>query len=368
MSFSSHSGWRHSFSFVSVDPSESSEEIVMTDIAGSGMHDELSSRAVNSTVVLEMMREMRAQRRDLQEAHALAARERRSERRWKMAFQGLVFGTPMLIGVIYFLFFLSSTGFRWGPWGDVVGVVRVEGQIAANETASAEKINPPLVKAFENPNVKAVVLLIDSPGGAPVESERIYNALDGLRRRHKKPVVAVINNLGASAAYMIAAHADRIVAGRYSLVGSIGAIMAPWQLDKAIARFDVARRIYASGRLKAFLDPFTPVTPEVDAKAHQLVDTMGQTFLADVKRARGSRLRSGVDYATGEVWAGAEAKEIGLVDAIGTLDEVVATTWILKPYDFGPAHEHGGFLSSSASDALGDLLSKLLTQQPLRWQ
>jgi protease-4 len=321
-----------------------------------------------TSVMLEMMREMRAQRRDLQEAHALAARERRSERRWKMAFQGLVFGTPMLIGVIYFLFFLSSTGFRWGPWGDVVGVVRVEGQIAANETASAEKIIPPLVKAFENPNVKAVVLLIDSPGGAPVESERIYNALDSLRRRHKKPVVAVINNLGASAAYMIAAHADRIVAGRYSLVGSIGAIMAPWQLDKAIARFDVARRIYASGRLKAFLDPFTPVTPEVDAKAHQLVDTMGQTFLADVKRARGPRLRSDVDYATGEVWAGTEAKEIGLVDAIGTLDEVVATTWNLKPYDFGPAHEHGGLLSSSASDALADLLNKLLTQQPLRWQ
>lgn len=340
----------------------------MTDIAAKDQHAEAGSHGADSSVMLEMMREMRAQRRDLQEAHAMAARERRSERHWKMAFQGLVFGTPMLMGVLYFLFFLSSTGFRWGPWGDVVGVVRIEGQIAANEAASAEQIIPPLIKAFENPNVKAVVLSIDSPGGAPVESERIYNALDSLRQRHKKPVVAVINNLGASAAYMIAAHADRIVAGRYSLVGSIGAIMAPWQLDKAIARFDVARRIYASGRLKAFLDPFTPVTPEVDAKAHQLVDTMGQTFLADVKRARGSRLRSGVDYATGEVWAGTEAKEIGLVDSIGTLDDVVATTWNLKSYDFGPAHEHGGLLSSSASDALGDLLSKLLTHQPLRWQ
>lgn len=274
----------------------------------------------------------------------------------------------MLIGVIYFLFFLSSTGFRWGPWGDVVGVVRIEGQIAANEAASAEQVIPPLIKAFENPNVKAVVLSIDSPGGAPVEAERIYSTLDSERQRHKKPVVAVINNLGASAAYMIAAHADRIIAGRYSLVGSIGAIMAPWQLDKAIARFDVARRIYASGRLKAFLDPFTPVTPEVDAKAHQLVDAMGQTFLADVKRARGSRLRPGVDYATGEVWAGTQAKEIGLVDAIGTLDEVVATTWNLKPYDFGPAHQHGGLLSLTVSDTVGDLLNNLQIQQPLRWQ
>lgn len=328
----------------------------MSNTSTHDQQDTDSPAGTESSLLLEMMREMREQRLSLQDAHSQAARERRSERRWRMAFQGLIFGVPMLIGVLYFLFFLSSAGFRWGPWGDVVGVVRIEGQIAANESASAEQIIPRLVKAFENPNVKAVVLSIDSPGGAPVESERIYNTMDSLRQRYKKPVVAVINNLGASAAYMIAVHADRIVAGRYSLVGSIGAIMAPWQLDKAIARFDVGRRVYASGRLKAFLDPFTPVTPEADAKAHQLVDAMGQAFLADVKRARGARLRPGVDYATGEVWAGAEAQAIGLVDSIGTLDEVVASTWKLKSYDFGPAPERGGWLSSHAQSVLEGLL------------
>ena len=88
-------------------------------------------------------------------------------------------------------------------------------------------------------------------------------------------MVAVINNLGASAAYMVALNADRIIAAKYSFVGSIGAIMAPWQLDKAIAKVDVAQRVYASGKLKAFLNPFTPVSPEVDRKAQQLVDQMG---------------------------------------------------------------------------------------------
>lgn len=337
----------------------------MSDSPISASEADTGSRVVDASVVLELMREMRAQRRDLQEAHAMATRERRSERRWKMAFQCLVFGTPMLMGLIYFLFFLSSTGFRWGPWGDVVGVVRIEGEISAQKTASAQRVIPALAKAFENPNVKAVVLSIDSPGGAPVEAERIIDEIVRLRKSHKKPVVAVINNLGASAAYMIAAHADRIIAGRYSLVGSIGAIMAPWQLDKAIARFDVAQRVYASGRLKAFLNPFTPVTPEVDAKAHQLVDAMGQTFLTDVRQARGGKLKAGIDYATGEVWSGLEAKKIGLVDGIGTLDELVAANWGLKPYDLGPMHDSGSLLSSRMSATLADVLERILAKQAL---
>ena len=107
----------------------------------------------------------------------LTAAERKWARRWKMIFQGLLFGAPVLLGVLYFLFFLKSTGFRWGPWGQVVGVVRIEGHIGSKETASADKIIPAMEKAFANRSVRAVVISIDSPGGAPVESERIYNAL-----------------------------------------------------------------------------------------------------------------------------------------------------------------------------------------------
>jgi protease-4 len=244
-------------------------------------------------LLLELMREMRGQRESFQEAQRLAAGERKSEHRWRMLFQALVFGLPVLLGIVYFLFFLSSTGFRWGPFGDVVGVVRIEGQISSTDHASADSIVPLLEKAFANPNVKAVVLSIDSPGGAPVEAERIYTAIGSLKRKHPKPVVAVINNLGASAAFLIALHADKIVAGRYSLVGSIGAIMAPWQLDRAIAKYDVSQRVYASGKLKSFLNPFTPVTPEVDLKAQKLVDQMGTYFLEEVKARRGAPPQGG---------------------------------------------------------------------------
>jgi len=317
-------------------------------------------------LILEVVKEMREQRNDLKREHQQAAIERKRERRWKMAFQGVFFGAPLILGVLYFLFFLNSAGVRWGPWGDVVGVVRIEGKIDSSSIASAEKIIPALEKAFTTTSVKAVVLSVDSPGGAPVEAERIYTALDTLKQKHPKPVVAVINNLGASAAYMIAIHADKIYAGKYSLVGSIGMIMAPWELDRAIGKLDVKQRVYASGKLKAFLNPFTPVTAEADSKARQMVNQLGQVFVEEVKVSRGNVLKVGVDYGTGEVWGGIEAKEFGLVDAIGTLDEVVSSTWCLKTYDFGPVQQGLGFMRSSFAASVGAAIENWLWRDSLQ--
>lgn len=313
-------------------------------------------------LTLEMLKELRAQRDAFERSQALAATERRSEQRWKRLFQALFFGTPLIIGIVYFLFFLSTAGFKWGPMGSVVGVVRIDGQIASSEHASADRIVPVLHKAFADPNVKAVVLSIDSPGGAPVEAERIYTAIDELKRKHRKPVVAVINNVGASAAYMIALHADKIVAGKYSLVGSIGAIMAPWRLDRALAKFDVTQRVFASGKLKSFLNPFTPVSPEVEAKAQALVDQMGQTFASDVATLRASHLKQGVDIATGEVWGGQDAKTIGLIDEIGTIDDVVAGTGF-HAYDFGPGNEGMGLFSAQLQGAVNGAVRSALEVQ-----
>ena len=93
-----------------------------------------SGDPIQAGVLLELMREMRGQRESFDEAQQLAAAERKSERRWRMLFQALVFGFPIVLGALYFLFFLSSAGFRWGPFGDVVGVVRIEGPIAANRS------------------------------------------------------------------------------------------------------------------------------------------------------------------------------------------------------------------------------------------
>lgn len=315
-----------------------------------------SSASDTSDVMLTLVREMGAQREAWTLEQQAAAKERRSERRWRMLFQSLFFGAPILLGILYFLFFLSSAGFKWGPWEKVVGVVNIEGKIDATGLASADKIIPALEQAFSNKNVQAVVLKIDSPGGAPVEAERIYSAMAALKKKYPKPVVAVINNLAASAAYMIAMHADQVVAGKYSLVGSIGAIMETLDLSKAMAKLEVSQRVYASGNLKSFLNPFVPPTAEGDKKANDIVNQMGKTFVDELRSVRGKRLNPTTNYATGELWGGSEALSLGLVDKIGTLDEIVATNWGLKIYNFGPSNDGFAFLSSEYTEGLATRL------------
>lgn len=316
---------------------------------------------VNSTangnpdaIVIQLLAEMREQRRAYEEEFLVAAAERRSVHRWNMALKAVLIIGPLAGAAMYFA---TATGFSLGPFGDVIGVVEIKGEIKDGALASADKIVPALEAAFKNNRVKQVVLKIDSPGGAPVEAERIISALVNYKEKYPKPVTAVIGNLGASAAYMAAMHADRIVAGKYSLVGSIGAILAPWQLDRAIAQLQVSQRVYASGRLKAFLNPFTPLTEDADAKATELVNKVGGAFVQDLQQQRGRRLKSGVDFGTGEVWSGMEAKAIGLVDEIGTMETVLGGTSNLREFNFGPREDAFSSLGSRVMTSIFSSLS-----------
>lgn len=298
------------------------------------------------TILESLVTEMRASRKDLGDRQRDLERHMRSERRWKLAWQLLIFGGPVLTFILYIVFFSSAFGFQWGPVGTVVGVVRIDGAISPDGPASARNIIPQLEKVFTYPNVKAVVLSIDSPGGAAVEAERIYGAMEAFRKKYPKPVVAVINNVGASAAYMIAMHTDKVFSARYSLVGSIGTIIEGWDAHRLLERFDISQRVYSSGPLKSMLSPFLPMSEEADKKARELVQQAGKLFIDDLKLARGTRLKPDIDYGTGEVWSGEQARAIGLVDEIGTLDEVVAKNYNVKAYDFSPSRQGFGALMS----------------------
>lgn len=310
----------------------------------------------------ELLTELRADRENLRIEHRELVKERRSERRWKILFQLLLFGGPLLFGIVYLFFFTSAMGFQWGPFGTVVGVVHIDGAITPTGAASAKRIVPAIEKAFTYPNVKAVVLSIDSPGGAAVEAERIYRAIESLKKKHDKPVIAIINNVGASAAYMVAMHTDKVYAAKYSLVGSIGTMIDGWDIHKAMQRLDVAQRVYASGPLKTMLSPFLPMSKEAEEKARQLVNQGGAIFVADLKATRGTLLKPGIDYGSGEIWAGDEAKAIGLVDEIATLHEVIATTWGIKSYDFGPNPESFGPWSSTFQGFAQSLVDTLIAR------
>jgi protease IV len=298
-------------------------------------------------------------------ADALVAdllRERRYERRWKWITRTLFIGGSLALSILYLFLWAPQLGWRVGPIGDVVGVVRIDGEITQASPASADRVVPALRRAFESPRVKAVILAIDSPGGSPGEAERIYRAMESLRAEHGKPVVAVISSVGASAAYMIALHADKIYAGDYSLVGSIGAVLAGWDFHRAAERLEISQRLYASGPLKAMLSPFQPTTAAADAKARILTEGLGQAFVAEVRKLRGARLSDGADIATGEVWLGADARALGLVDGIGTLEEVIRSDWHLNWYDFGP-RRGGGLLSVEATgEVVGAVLERTLSR------
>ena len=235
----------------------------------------------------------------------------------------------------------------------------------SSPTASANAVIPALSKAFGKPNVKAVVIAIDSTGGRPAEAERIYNYIDTKRKETGKPVYSVIGNTGASAAYMIAVHTDKIIAGKYSIVGSIGAILATWNVHKIVERFDVQHKVYASGGLKGMLDPFSPSTPEADAKAQEMVSLMGKRFAQEVTELRKDKLAKGVDFFTGEAWDGEQAKALGLIDEVNTLDAMVKQTFKLGYHDFGPSKDRGGFgfpFFSSASEFLDSIAASMVTR------
>lgn len=248
--------------------------------------------------------------------------------------------------------------------GDALGVVRLSGEMKADARGGADKVVPALRAAFEDQRVKRVALYIDSPGGSPVEAERIRTYMQAKRKETGKPTVAIISNMGASAAYLSALGADEIVSARFSLVGSIGAMVQGWDVSRALEKLDVSHSVYVSGHLKSMLNPFLPPTEEAKAKAQMLADRAGQLFSEEVAAARGDKLKT-KDYATGEVWDGERAKEMGLVDHLNTLDGY-AEQHKLKVLAFGPVEKKGlGLLGAMAegSGAFGAQTIKAVTEE-----
>lgn len=279
----------------------------------------------------------------------------RSDRRWT-TLKRIGFATAFVIGIGITLFnFISAHG-RWPLVGDYAAVVNIKGVMEDGGRASADNIIPALSNAFEDSSAKAVILQIDSPGGSPLEAERIYTVMNDLRQKHKKPTIAVINTTGASAAYLVAIHADKIVAGRYSLVGSIGVIISTYNVSRLAERFNVERQNFTSGPLKDFLDPLTPPTEAARKKAQDLVQYGAGQFIAEVKARRGAKLKPGVDVFTGETWLGGEAKHLGLVDELGTLEQV-ATSLSL------PAAGVGSGSGLYADAGLVDRISALVSEK-----
>ncbi|GAB3186837.1 S49 family peptidase [Hydrogenophaga aquatica] len=258
------------------------------------------------------------ERATLEKLAFAALQEQRAARRWKVALR------------LLWLAFLVSLA--WLVYRDIAptstvsrphtALIEIRGEIAAEASSNAQAVMGSLRSAFEDQGAQAVVLLINSPGGSPVQAGMINDEIHRLKALHQKPVYAVVEETCASAAYYIAAAADNIYVDKASLVGSIGVLMDGFGFTGLMNKVGVERRLLTAGENKGFMDPFSPQSTEQRAHAQAMLDEIHEQFIDVVKKGRGDRLKITPETFSGLVWSGQKAVSLGLADDLGSLDQV----------------------------------------------
>jgi protease-4 len=178
-----------------------------------------------------------------------------------------------------------------------------------------------------------LILLINSPGGSPVQAGIINDEIVRLKALHRKPIYAVVEESCASAAYYIAAAADKVYVDKASIVGSIGVLMDGFGFTGLMDKLGVERRLMTAGVNKGFLDPFSPQTEAQRKHAQAMLDQIHAQFIEVVRKGRGERLKETPEMFSGLFWSGQQAISLGLADQVGSLEfvarEVVKTEDII---------------------------------------
>ena len=259
--------------------------------------------------------------RNVLEKVALAAiAEQRTARRWGMAFKMLV---------MIYLFLVLFLGMGWlkkagdKSTGKHTAMVELRGVIASEGQASADNVTSGLQAAFKDSNTVGVVLRINSPGGSPVQAGYINDEIKRLRGLYPNiPLYAVVEDICASGGYYVAVAADKIYVDKASIVGSIGVVMDGFGFTGTMEKLGVERRAIAAGENKKFLDPFSPVNPAHKTFAEKMLAEIHEQFITVVRQGRGKRLKETPELFSGLVWVGPKSIELGLADALGSVDSV----------------------------------------------
>jgi signal peptide peptidase SppA len=248
---------------------------------------------------------------------------------------------------------------RFRPGTAVVPVVRLSGVIGTvtplRPGMTLAGVARVLERAFSIRNAKAVALVINSPGGSPVQSRQIYLRIKQLAAEKKLPVLVFVEDVAASGGYMIACAGDEIFCDPSSILGSIGVVGGSFGFQEAIKRLGIERRLYTAGTHKAMLDPFLPENPDDVAKLKALQREIHQIFIALVKASRGARLKGADDTLfTGEYWAGESSIALGLADGIGDLRSTLRARYgekVLTPVIAQPSGLLSGLLGRKSPGA-----------------
>ncbi|MCA1543881.1 S49 family peptidase [Bradyrhizobium sp. NBAIM32] len=248
---------------------------------------------------------------------------------------------------------------RFRPGTAVVPVVRLSGVIGAvtplRPGLTLASVARVLERAFSYRHAKAVALVINSPGGSPVQSRQIYLRIKQLASEKKLPVLVFVEDVAASGGYMIACAGNEIICDPSSILGSIGVVGGSFGFQEAIRRLGIERRLYTSGEHKAMLDPFLPENPDDVMRLKAIQREIHQIFIALVKESRGARLKGADDTLfTGEYWAGDSAIALGLADSIGDLRSTLRARYgekVLTPVIAQPTGLLSGLLGRKSPGA-----------------
>jgi protease-4 len=282
--------------------------------------------------------------------------EQRRSRRWGIFFKalGLLYLTVLIV-------LLVPRGWEVARVATAshAALINVEGIIAPGSDASADRVIAGLEEAFESNRTMGVIVRVNSPGGSPVQAASIYDSMRRLRGLHPDtPLYAVIEDIGASGGYFVAAAADEIYANRSSIVGSIGVRTDGFGFTSAMEKIGVERRLYTSGEQKGILDPFSPSRPEDVKYLEGILGQVHQHFIDAVQQGRGERLRTSEENIfSGLFWTGERGVELGLLDGFGDVGfvarELIGADGIM---DFTPTRGLLDRFYESAASVLTDLL------------
>ena len=265
-------------------------------------------------------------------------KEHRSTRRWKNV--RFVFWFALFAYTIIGIFsLLGKSSVPVAQSGTKhVALIRVDGMIAPDREFSAEQLVPVLEDAFTDKNASGVMIVINSPGGTPVQSAIIHDEIVAMKKQYNKKVIVVGEDMLTSGAYFVAVAADKIYVNPNTITGSVGVIMKGFGFVDAMKKIGVERRVYTAGVAKDRLDPFLPQNPEDLKKIQTVMNEVHQNFVKAVMDGRKGKLKADPAVLfTGDFWSGQAALDLGLVDGLGNMTDTMK-----KEFDTVEYKEYGG--------------------------
>lgn len=290
----------------------------------------------------------------LEKVALAAVTEQRRARRWGIFFKFLIFSYLVVILVIA----MGWMGKKDGLQDKHTALVELNGAIGPGTPASADAIMQGLGDAFKDKRTQGIILRINSPGGSPVQAGYINDEIKRLRAKYPEiPLYAVVEDVCASGGYYVAVAADKIYVNKASMIGSIGVLMNGFGFTGIMDKLGVERRLLSAGENKGFLDPFSPLSDMQRDYAQKMLGEIHEQFIDVVRKGRGKRLKETPDMFSGLVWVGTKSIELGLADAIGSMEQVARD--VIKAeeiVDFTPrenvAERFAKRLGASAAESL----------------